>query len=126
MTDSRPGEAIPDRRARIAPGAYTSATLTGGVIAAAVCFAIALLAELAGFALGDGAMTDLGAIVGGLLSLQPWAWAAVGAYVIVATPIVALLVTAAEYRSVGDRRAVLLAVAVLAVLGLSAVVAILR
>ncbi len=111
---------------RSAPRRYTSATLTGGVALAGICFAVAMVAELLGADVGDGAMTDVGAVVQGLFALTPWAWATAGAYAIVITPVAGLLVTAAEYWRVDDRRTVLLAVAVLAVLTISAVVAILR
>jgi uncharacterized membrane protein len=109
-----------------APRRYTSAALTGGVLVAASCFAVALLLEVLGTAAGVGEMTDLAAVVDGLLSLTPWAWAAVGAYAVVVTPVVGLLVSAAEYWSVDDRRTVLLAFAVIAVLAVSVTVAILR
>jgi uncharacterized membrane protein len=111
---------------RSAPRRYTSATLTGGVVVAGICFAVAMVAELLGADVGAGAMTDVGAVVQGLFALTPWAWATAGAYAIVITPVAGLLVTAAEYWRVDDRRTVLLAVAVLAVLTVSAVVAILR
>ena len=109
-----------------APRRATSAVLTGGVAIAAVLFGVALLAEVAGTESGSGEMTDLAAVVEGLFALSPWAWAAAGAYAVVATPVVGLLVTAWEYRQVADRRAVILALGVIAVLALSAVVAILR
>lgn len=109
-----------------APRRYTSAALTGGVLVAAVCFAVAIAAEVAGADPGAGEMTDLAAVIDGLLEPSPWAWAALGAYAVVATPVVGLLVTVWEYATAGDRRGIMLAAAVLAVLGLSAVVAILR
>ncbi len=105
---------------------YTSATLTGGVLVAAVFFAVAIGLEVVGRAPGSGEMTDLAAVLEGLTALTPWAWAAVGAYVVVATPVAGLLVTAWEYRRSADRRTLLLAAAVLAVLAASFVVAILR
>jgi uncharacterized membrane protein len=109
-----------------APRRYTSGTLTAGVTMAGVCFAVAVAAEVLGIDPGDGSMTDPGAVITGLVTLTPWAWATLGAYAVVMTPVAGLLVTAAEYWSVNDRRTVLLAVAVLAVLAVSAVVAILR
>jgi uncharacterized membrane protein len=109
-----------------APRRYTSAALTGGVAVAGVLFAVAMVAEILGAAPGSGEVTDLAAVVEGLLAFTPWAWATAGAYAVVATPIVGLLVTAAEYWSVSDRRTVLLAAAVLAVLTTSVVVAILH
>lgn len=109
-----------------APRHLTSATLTTGVTLAAACFAIAIVAELAGFELGSGEMTDPGAIVMGLTNLTPWAWAALGAYVIVVTPVLGLLTTAWEYASVSDRRTMWLALIVLVILSASAIIAILR
>lgn len=115
------------RPARVnAPRWATSAVLTAGVAAAGGLFAMAMLLEVLGVEPGSGDMTDLGAVLDGLVALTPWAWATAGAYAVVATPIIGLLVTAFEYRSVGDRRTVLLAVAVLAVLFSSVAVAILR
>jgi hypothetical protein len=49
-----------------------------------------------------------------------------GRYASIATPAVGLVVTALEYRSIGDRRAILFAVAVLAILGVSLVVALVQ
>jgi uncharacterized membrane protein len=109
-----------------APRRYTSAVLTGGVAAAAILFGVAVLAEVAGADPGAGEMTDLGAVVDGLFALTPWAWAAAGAYAVLATPVLGLVVTAWEYWSVGDRRVVALALAVMGVLGVSAAAAILR
>jgi uncharacterized membrane protein len=100
--------------------------LSAGVATAAVCFLVAGAAELAGIEPGDGEMTDLAAVLDGLLALTPWAWATLGAYAVIATPFVALVVTAWEYVSVDDRRGLLLALAVLGVLALSVLVAIWR
>ena len=109
-----------------APRRYTSATLTGGVLVAAELFAVALMAEVLGAASEPGEMTDIAAVLDGLVALDPWAWAAAGAYAVVATPVAGLLVTGAEYWLAGDRRTVLLAAGVLAVLTLSVIVAVLR
>ncbi len=109
-----------------APRGATSAVLTAGVLVAGVLFAVALVLELTGSEPGGGDMTDLGAVVDGLVALTPWAWATAGAYAVLATPILGLLVTAWEYWSVDDRRTMLLAAAVVAVLAISVVVAVLR
>jgi uncharacterized membrane protein len=109
-----------------APRRATSAVLSLGVAAAAAMFAVAMVLELAGVEPGEGAMTDLGALVEGLLAPAPWAWAAAGAYAVVATPVVGLLATALEYRRAGDRHTVMLAAAVLAVLATSVIVAVVR
>ncbi len=110
----------------IAPRRYTSAVLTGGVVVAGFFFGVAVLAEIAGVEPGEGEMTDLRAIGEGLLSLTPWAWATMGTYAVVLTPVAGLVVTAWEYATVSDRRTVALAMAVLAILAISAAVAILR
>lgn len=109
-----------------APRRATSATITTGAIVAGVLFAVAMLLEVLGSEPGTGEMTDIAAVLEGLVALTPWAWASAGAYAVVVTPILGLLVTAWEYWSVRDRRTVLLAAAVLAVLATSAVVAVLR
>jgi uncharacterized membrane protein len=100
--------------------------LSAGVAVAAAFFTVAVVMELLRGEAGVGDMTDVAAVLAGLLDLAPWAWAAAGAYAIVATPVIGLLVTAWEYRRAGDRRTVLLAAAVLAVLAVSVAVAMLR
>jgi uncharacterized membrane protein len=119
-------EVTPQEALRHAPRRYTSAVLTVGVVVAAVCFAVALAAELVSGEPGSGELTDVAAVLDGLLSLDAWSWAAAGVYAVVATPLVGLVVTAGEYASIGDRRAVGLAIAVIAVLAASAAVAVLR
>ena len=119
-------EVTPQEALRHAPRRYTSAALTIGVAVAAVCFAVALAAELVSGEPGSGELTDVAAVLDGLLSLDAWSWAAAGVYAVVATPLVGLVVTAGEYASIGDRRAVGLAIAVMAVLAASAAVAVLR
>jgi len=109
-----------------APRRYTSATITIGVVVSAACFLMAGLAEVAGMETGSGDMTDLVAVLDGLLAMNPWAWASLGTFAVVLTPAIGLLVTAYEYATVSDRRTVLLAIAVVAILVLSAVVAVLR
>jgi len=109
-----------------APRRYTSATITAGAAVAAICFGIALMAEIAGVEPGSGEMTDLGAVFDGLLTFTPWAWATLGSYAVVLTPGIGLLVTAYEYATISERRTVLLAIAVVAVLATSATIAILR
>jgi len=116
----------PEHMPEHTPRRYTSAALTSGVAVAAACFVVALLAEITGTEPGAGEMTDLRAVLDGLLTLTPWAWATLGVYAVVVTPVVGLVVTAWEYASVGDRRTMRLAIAVIAVLATSAVVAILR
>lgn len=109
-----------------APRSRTSATITSGALVAGVCFALAVVLELLGTEPGAGEMTDVAAVLDGLVTFTPWAWATLGAYVVVVTPVVGLLVTATEYWSIDDRRTVLLALSVVGVLIASAVVAVLR
>jgi len=109
-----------------APRRLTSTAITAGVFVAGAFFAVALLLEVLGAEPGSGEMTDVATVLDGLVALTPWAWATAGAYAVVATPVIGLLMTAWEYGSVGDRRTLLLALAVVAILTLSAVVAILR
>jgi uncharacterized membrane protein len=109
-----------------APRGKTSAAITSSVIVAGFCFAVALVLELMGTEPGEGQMTDIAAVLDGLVSFMPWAWATLGAYAVVTTPVVGLLVTATEYWSIDDRRTVLLALSVVGVLAVSAVVAVLR
>ncbi len=103
---------------------YTSAVLTAGVVLSALCFAIAALAEMAGVEAGSGDMTDIGAVIDGLRVLHPWAWATLGVYVVVLTPAVGLVATIGEFASAGERRTTLMALLVLAILTISAIVAI--
>lgn len=107
-----------------APRRLTSVVLSVGVAISAACFALAGLAELIGIERREAAMTDIGALVEGTLVLDPWALASLGTYMVILTPAIALLATAWEYASISDRRTVLLAVAVLAVLAVSVVVAV--
>ena len=109
-----------------APRRYTSATLSAGVFLSGLCFVLAMAAEIAGSEELAGDMTDVAAVIEGLALMAPWAWATVGCYVIILTPALALLVTIAEYASISERRTVLTAVAVMAILTLSALVALTR
>ena len=109
-----------------APRHLTSWVLRIGVLVAAACFLVAGAGELAGNQSGSGDMTDVGALIDGAFAFTPWAWASLGVFALVLTPAVGLLLTAYEYRSVSDRRTALLALAVLAVLVVSAVIATLR
>ncbi len=109
-----------------APRRLTSALLSLGVAVSAACFVLAGVAELLGFDRRQADMTDLAALVAGLLALDPWALATAGTYVVIVTPALGLLATAWEYAGIADRRSVLLAVAVLGVLAVSVVVAIER
>jgi len=111
--------------ARVAPHRATSVTLTGGTVLGAACFAIALVADLAGLGSGTSGVPDIDGYLGAIAALDPMAWAVLGSAVIIATPAVGLVVTALEYDAIGDRRAVLMALAVLAILATSLAVAVL-
>jgi uncharacterized membrane protein len=100
--------------------------LTAGVGLSAVCFIVAGVAELLGSPVGSGMVRDLEAVVAGLGSADPWAWASLGTLVVLITPGLGLLVTAFEYARVSDRRTTLMALAVVTVLVVSGVVAFLR
>lgn len=109
----------------VAPRRLTAAVLSGGAAISAACFAVALAAGLAGADGARGDPADLSALLGALAALRPWAWASLGILAVIATPALGLVVTAAEYASLPDRRTAVLALAVLAILGLSVVVALL-
>ena len=116
----------PRRASRAAPRHLTSASLTTGVLVSGACFVVAGAAEVLGLATHPAQMTDVGALASGLAALDPWAWASLGTYAVVATPAIGLVVTAYEYATVADRSTLALALVVLAVLVLSTVVALLR
>jgi uncharacterized membrane protein len=111
---------------RAAPRRLTGLVMVVGVLLAAACFGVAVMAELLGRAGPEGSMTDPGAVLAGLRDGRPWAFASLGTYVVILTPAAALLATAVEYAVIRDRRTVLLAVTVLLVLVASVVVGILR
>ncbi|MEZ4595503.1 MAG: DUF1634 domain-containing protein [Chloroflexota bacterium] len=50
----------------------------------------------------------------GMVRLEPWAWSALGVWVVIVTPVASLVTTALEFRSIHDRRAVLATTGVLA------------
>jgi uncharacterized membrane protein len=104
----------------------TSAALSVGVVITATCFLVALGSEFAGNDSLTGDMTDVAAVIDGILSFAPWAWASLGTYAIVLTPVLGLFMTAYEYAAIADRRTMWLAVAVLATLAVSVAAAILR
>jgi uncharacterized membrane protein len=100
--------------------------LSAGVAFGAICFLVAGVAEILGLATQPAAIIDVGAVVDGLGRLDAWAWASLGTLIVVATPAVGLVATAAEYAVASDRSTLLLALVVLAVLALSTVVAVAR
>jgi len=109
------------------PGyAATRAVLRAGTIVSAAAFGIALGLRIAGNPAGDGDAFDPGAVVTAILALDPWGWATLGVFAVIATPVLAIAATGHEHRVAGDRRTALLALGVLGVLGISLVVALLR
>jgi uncharacterized membrane protein len=106
-----------------APRRLTSAALSLGVALSAACFVLAGVAELLGMTRREASMTDVSALLDGLRALDPWALASLGCYAVVVTPAIGLLATAWEYASIADRRATILALAVLGILAVSVVVA---
>lgn len=120
---SEPGPRPP---ARVASRRLTSATMTGGILVSAGCFALAIVLELAGGDTSGGPMSDLSAMRDGLVAMAPWAWAGVGTYLLIVTPALALLVTILEYLRVRDRATAGLAFLVLGVLFLACMVTLAR
>jgi hypothetical protein len=100
--------------------------LSVGVGLSAACFLVAGVAELLGVVVRSGEAGDLEAMVAGLGSADPWAWASLGTLIVLVTPGVGLVVTAFEYLRVSERGTALMAVTILVVLGVSAVLAFLR
>ena len=98
----------------VASRRLTSSWLTAGATFSAVCFVVALVAEQLGASSEVGEMTDLAAVASGLPTLDPWAWASLGVYAVLLTPVIGIGITAWEYAAVHDRRTVVLAVMVLA------------
>ena len=109
-----------------APKRRTQLAYTSGGTLAAVCLVVAVVLELAGRPANAGSLVDPAAITSGVLRLTSWGWSALGVWIVIATPAIALATTATEYRAVGDRRATFTTVAVLMVLAVSLVVALVR
>ena len=115
----RPAHEVP----RVAPRRATTLALTSGALMGALCFAIAVVADLAG-----GGGSSAGSIAGdrflaALLELSPHAWAVLGCAVVIATPPIGLVTTAFEFHAIADRRGVLIALTVLGVFGASLLIA---
>lgn len=110
----------------VASSRWTRRCLAVGTAVSAACFAFSLLLDLLGRAGLHGDASDLAAVLGSAVALEPWGWATLGTLAVIATPAAGLVATLAEYERVRDRRTALLAVAVLAILGLSLVTALLR
>jgi len=107
------------------PSRATVAVLTAGSLLSAGLFLIAILLVAAGRPAGSGGALDPASAVAGLGALDPRAWASAGVLVLIATPVLALVTTAAEYWR-PDRRFALVALLVLLVLAVSLAIAWLR
>jgi uncharacterized membrane protein len=116
----------PVSRPSVSSRRLTSATMTSGVLVSAACFAVAIVLELAGGDMRGGRMSDVSGMLDALVAMEPWAWAGVGTYVLIVTPVVALVATIIEYGRGGNRAAAGLAVLVLLVLLLGCLVAVVR
>lgn len=106
--------------------AATRLVLRAGTIVSAAAFAIALLLRIAGHPAGGGDAFDPGAVIAACVALDPWGWATLGVFAVIATPVLTIMATGHEHRVAGDRRTALLSLGVLGVLALSLAVALLR
>jgi uncharacterized membrane protein len=99
---------------------WTSAVLVGGTLLSVACLVAGLALALLG---GGGAPSDdprrLDLVLRAALELQPWGWSMLGILILLATPAAGLLASALELRRDQPRTA-LVALVVLAVLGLAA------
>jgi uncharacterized membrane protein len=100
--------------------------LHAGTFVGGACLLMGLVLEVLGRTGSTGSLLDVRSVVGGVAELDPWGWSALGVWVVIATPGVALVATASEYRSIGDRRAVAATLLVVALLVLSLAVGIAR
>jgi uncharacterized membrane protein len=100
--------------------------MTVGVLGSALCFGVAIAAELLGDDSAGTRMVDVSVLVDGLLTLLPAAWASLGTYILIVAPVVALVATGVEYLEAGERATTGLAVMVLVVLLLGCLVAVAR
>lgn len=110
---------------RKAPSAATVRALTGGALLSASLFVAAAALAASGRPWSSGPVLGPVAAARGMLELDPAAWASAGILVLLASPVLGLLTTAAEYRRV-DIRYSALACLVLAILTGSLLLAILR
>ncbi len=97
--------------------------MTIGALASAACLLTAVVLGLLGRPATAGDTLDLASVISALVEMRPWGWATVGVLMVIVTPAVGLVATALEY---GGRRESLLALGVLAILGVSLAIALLR
>ncbi|MBX3031695.1 MAG: DUF1634 domain-containing protein [Chloroflexi bacterium] len=119
-------------RAR-APRRVTRGVLHVGTLVGGACLLLALVLEVVGgpgvveASAGTGSsLLDVPAIAASVVGLHPWGWSALGVWVVIATPGIALVATALEFRAIGDRWAVGATLATIALLVLSLGVGLVR
>lgn len=104
-------------------GRPTALVLTAGALVSSACFLAGIVLELLGRPAGALDAITVGAIARAMAELRPEGWATAGIVALIATPALGLAATAFEYRG---RLEALLATGVLAILGVSLALAILR
>ncbi len=104
----------------------TRAVFHAGTLAGGACLLLAMVLEMVGRPATTASLVDLRAIVSGVLTGDPWGWSALGVWIVIATPGVALATTALEFRAIADRWAVRATLGVLGLLALSLAVGLVR
>lgn len=100
------------------PVGATSRALVAGTLVSAACFVLGLLLTLVGQGAEAQDPRRLDLVLQAATQLQPWAWSTLGVIALLLTPPAGLAATAFETRRTQPLTA-LLAVAVLAILGLA-------
>lgn len=109
-----------------APRRLTMRVLHVGTLVGGACLLVGLVLEVLGRPGTTGSLLDVRSVIAGAVALEPWGWSALGVWVVIATPGVALVTTAAEYRIIGDRRAVAATLVVIGMLLSSLVIGVAR
>ena len=104
------------------PSAWTRAAYLAGTLGAAACLGAGIGLRLLGASVDEVAPFDVAGIVGSVAGLRPTGWATLGVWLLLATPVAGLCATALEARR-ADRWVGAAALAVLAVLAMSLVIA---
>jgi len=100
------------------PVGATSRALVAGTLLSAACFVFGLLLTLVGQGAEAQDPRRLDLVLHSAAQLQPWAWSTLGVIALLLTPPVGLVATALETRRIQPATS-LLALAVLAILGLA-------
>jgi uncharacterized membrane protein len=103
----------------------TTRILSAGSILSSLLFVASLVLAAARGSEGSTRVLAVDAVVAGLPALDPVAWASAAILVLLATPVVGLVATVAEFRAV-ERRFSLVAGLVLCVIAVSFVIALPR